>query len=489
MPSSMKLDSGREWLQGALTTDGEIVGRPLVELAQAVRTGRLSAEVVVRTYLARIAEINPTINAIVTEAPDALASAAAVDRTIERGEDPGPLCGIPFTVKDSIATAGVRTTAGSRMLEHWVPSESAPAVQRLQRAGAVLLGKTNTPEFALDLHTDNALFGPTLNPRDVSLTPGGSSGGESAALASGLSALGIGTDFGASIRWPAQCTGVVGLRPTVGRIPLTGVLPYLTTGPSDQHSFLTETQVVAPIARRVLDLWLALKVMNGPDGSDELVSSHALLDPRSVDPTTLGCAWFETDGSYPARDDVGRVVASAADHLASSSLDVVRRRPSAIAEAEEIYRVLRTADDARWMSDLPTDQGGRRPPFIEAAMEASLRLAPGRRRAATQRRAVLADELSTFMQEFPILLTAVSSIPAFPVGETEHRVHGTPIPGHGIVAPCRAIGLFGLPAVSVPFGLAADGAGISVQVVGRPFAEHQVLAVASILESQFHQTS
>jgi Asp-tRNA(Asn)/Glu-tRNA(Gln) amidotransferase A subunit family amidase len=489
MQPLMKFGSSSEWLKTVPSTDGEILGLSLIDLAQAVRTRRLSAKVVVGTYLARIAEFNPTINAIVTEVPDALASAAAVDRSIDRGEDSGPLCGIPFTVKDSIATAGVRTTAGSRMLKHWVPNESAPAVQRLQRAGAVLVGKTNTPEFALDLHTDNALFGPTLNPRDSALTPGGSSGGESAALASGLSALGIGTDFGASIRWPAQCTGVVGLRPTVGRIPLTGVFPYLTSGPPDQHSFLAATEVVAPIARQVLDVWLALKVMGGPDGKNALVGSEPLLDPRSVDPTTLRCAWFETDGSYPARDDVIRVVASAADHLASKSLEVVKRRPSAIAEAEEIYRVLRTADDARWMSDVPTDPGGRRSPVIEAAIDASLRLAPGRRLAATQRRADLAQELSIFMQEFPIMLSAVSSIPAFPVGETDHRVPGTPIPGHGIVAPCRAVGLFGLPAVSVPFGLSSDGAGISVQVIGRPFAEHQVLAVASLLESHFKEAA
>lgn len=465
--------------------DGGPPDPPLAEMARAVRTRALSARALLERYRARIAEVNPVINAIVTEAAGASAAAAAVDRAIDRGDDPGPLCGIPFTVKDSIATAGVRTTAGSRLLADCVPRQSAPAVERLQRAGAVLVGKTNTPEFALDLHTDNALFGATRNPRDTRLTPGGSSGGESAAVAAGCSALGIGTDFGASIRWPAQCTGVVSLRPTVGRVPVTGALPYFTAESlraPDPASFFAETQVVAPMARHVADLWLALKVISGPYAADPTTRPAALPGHATVDVTALRCAWFVTDGTYPAHADITRTVSAAAELLASQGMDVVHTRPRPISEAERVYDCLRTSDNAVWMSLLPTDQHGRRPAAVEAAIEVARGIPADRYRAALAERTALRQQLSVFMRNYPILLCAVSSVPAFAVGATEHAIDGTPIPGMGIVAPSRVIGLFGLPVACVPFGTAADGATISVQVVGRPFAEHQVLAVAELLE-------
>jgi Asp-tRNA(Asn)/Glu-tRNA(Gln) amidotransferase A subunit family amidase len=391
-------------------------------------------------------------------------------------------------VKDSIATAGLRTTAGSRLLADCVPVESAPAVRRLQEAGAVLLGKTNTPPFALDLHTDNELFGPTLNPRDITLTPGGSSGGESAALAAGCSALGVGTDFGASLRWPAQCTGVVSLRPTVGRVPSTGALPYFTAKglvPPGPHSFFAQTQVIGPLARSVRDLALALNVMSGPDGLDLTTRSAGPIDPDSVDVAMLGCAWFDTDGSYPASAEIARTVSHAAEALAAVGVTVVNTRPNAITKAESIYDRLRTADNATWMSLLPMEQDGRRPPAIQAAIDGSAQVSDASYQAALIERDALRYELSIFMQQYPILLAPVSLIPAFPAAETEHAVEGRPIPRMAVVTPCRAIGLYGLPSASVPFGLSADGATISVQVVGRPFAEHQVLAVAGVLERHF----
>jgi Asp-tRNA(Asn)/Glu-tRNA(Gln) amidotransferase A subunit family amidase len=364
-----------------------------------------------------------------------------------------------------------------------VPRVSATAVMRLEAAGAVLIGKTNTPEFALDIDTDNALFGPTLNPRDARLTPGGSSGGESAALAAGFSALGLGTDFGASIRWPAQCTGVTGLRPTAGAVPSSGALPWFTADAllaPQPGSFLAATQVVAPMARRVADLELALRVIAGPDGIDATVRGTVTWQRRATTP--LRCAWFGEEGTYPVRADVRAAVAEAAEALAAAGLSVVRRRPDAITAAEAVYDRLRAADDSAWMLMLPVDGGGSRPPMVQAAIEASRRCSPADRARDLETRAELRASLLAFLDQHQILLCPVSSVPAFPAGATELHVAGEAVPRMGIVACCRAVGLFGLPAVSVPYATAADGAVISVQVVGRPFADFEVLAVAALLE-------
>jgi Asp-tRNA(Asn)/Glu-tRNA(Gln) amidotransferase A subunit family amidase len=461
----------------------DLIGAPISRLVDLIRDGEVSAHSLMSGHLSHVAVENPKLNAIVTVSPSALADAAEVDKAIDRGEDPGPLAGIPFTVKDTIATAGLRTTAGSRLLENCVPLESAPAVRRMQRAGAILLGKTNTPEFALDLHTDNEIFGPTVNPRDSTLTPGGSSGGESAAVASGCSVVGLGTDFGSSLRWPAQCTGVAGLRPSVGRVPGSGALPYFTASgitTPDPDSFFAQTQVIGPIARNVEDLWLALVTISGQHLSDPMTKSAPLPDPSAVNLSTLKCAWFASDGTYAASDEVGDVLTQAADVLAYRGVSVSRRRPRAIESADRVYNVLRAADNATWMSRLPSDVDGRRPAAIEAAIDKSREISAAEIQASLLERQALRADLSRFMLEYPILLTAVSRSPSFEVTAVGNEAPRAP--DADIVSPCRGIGLFGLPAVSIPFGRSETGAFISVQVVGRSFAEHQVIAVATLLQ-------
>jgi Asp-tRNA(Asn)/Glu-tRNA(Gln) amidotransferase A subunit family amidase len=458
----------------------DLVHEPIAALADRIRHGRLRSVELVESYLSRIEARNPSLNAIVAFSQTALKEAAEVDDAVRRGEDPGPMCGIPFTVKDTILTAGLCTTAGSVLLKGFIPTETAPAVRRVQHAGGILVGKTNTPEFALDLHTDNVLFGATINPADPSLTPGGSSGGECAAVSAGLSAFGIGTDFGASLRWPAQCTGVVSLRPTVGRVPGSGALPYFSArgvDTTDPDSFFAQTQVVGPIARTVDDLWLALKTMSGPDPSDPVSRSVDLGDPAHVVPSDLNCAWFASDATYEPDEDVLAVIRCAAETLARCGISITQQRPAALDRAERVYNQLRLADNATWMARLPTNAQGERPPFIQAAIEESRSMSSAAIQSAAAERVLLRSSLERYMMTTPILLTAVSRKPAFPVTDLTTM----PVPSD-IVSPCRSIGLFGLPVVSIPFGRSAQGAFISVQVVGRPFADHQVLAVASLLE-------
>jgi Asp-tRNA(Asn)/Glu-tRNA(Gln) amidotransferase A subunit family amidase len=458
------------------------------DIAAAIRKRAISAIEVTDSYLANIEAVNPRINAIVTLAPHAREAALAVDTSLPAMSSPSPLVGVPFTVKDNLATAGLRTTGGSTLLADFVPSESAPAVRRLERAGAVLLGKTNCPEFAIELDTTNDLFGPTLNPLDSNLTPGGSSGGESAALAAGLSALGLGTDYGASIRWPAQCTGVVSIRPTVGRVPTTGMLPYFTAeglAPPDPLSFFAQASVVAPMARSIWDLWEALRILAGPDAIDMAVVQAPLPESPKTDVHRLRCAWFVGEGSYPVRSDVAKTVEAAAVALEDRGLLVECAFPRALERAEETYSKLRIADNGAWMSRLPKGPDGRRPPKIEAAIAESRRVPIDDYQKAAAERASIRRELLRFMEVWPILLMPVSSVPAFSRGTKRFLIEGLEVSGMGIVACSRVISLAGFPAASVPCGTSEEGAPISVQVVGRPFAENDVLVVAATLEEIF----
>ena len=240
-----------------MTTD-DLVTVDATELARRIRAKDVSPVEALAAYRRRAEERNPELNAIVTVIEDAEEQARQAEQAVVRGEELGPLHGVPCTIKDTFDTAGVRTTRGSRLFADRVPTEDAAVVTRLKAAGAIPLGKTNTPEFALWWETSNLLFGTTVNPWNSERTAGGSSGGEAAALAAGLTALGVGSDLGGSIRLPAHYCGVVGLKPTHGRVPLTGHFPEA----------LFRFMHAGPLARSVRDAALALSVLAGPDGRD-----------------------------------------------------------------------------------------------------------------------------------------------------------------------------------------------------------------------------
>src|SRR6185436_19273018 len=207
-----------------------LVIQSLVEMASLIRAKQASPVEVMAAHLEQIERLNPDLNALVTLAPDALERARLAEADVMKGDEIGALHGVPLTIKDTIATAGVRTTSGSRLRQNYVPSEDAPAVKRLKAAGAIILGKTNTPEMAIPYETDNPLFGRTSNPYDRRLTCGGSSGGEAAAIAACMSPAGLGSDLSGSIRVPAHFCGIVGLRPTSGQISMQGHFPFPVEG-------------------------------------------------------------------------------------------------------------------------------------------------------------------------------------------------------------------------------------------------------------------
>lgn len=467
--------------------------RSVRAIGKAVRGGSDSAVATVSEAWQRIDEVNPQINAIVTPLRDRSLERAAV---IDRHAQQFPLAGVPFTVKDIVAVGGVRCTGGSRILADYTPGFSAPVVERLEAAGAVLIGKANCPEFALDMHTSNALFGETRSPWDLAWTTGGSSGGDAAAVASGCAAFGIGTDYGGSIRWPAHCTGLVGLRPTPGLVSTTGQIPFPRPSiaaqfqdpawlpPANSVSLQGMLQQICPIARFVDDIWTLLTIMAGTDDRGSHVAPVPLGNPDEIDPRALRVAWCYGDGSFPVREDVRAVTADASAALARRKLKVERQQPPFLELVEPIFDEFRMADglpDHRALIgenfELLTDN-------MRGWLSGERQLTVERYRQLAADRDSLRAVILQFLSSWPVLLMPVASIPAFEPNPTSFEVEGVEIPRFHIINCCRVISVLGLPSLVVPFGCSADGRPIGVQVIGRPFHEAELIAVGRVLEKE-----
>lgn len=438
-------------------------------IAAAVGRREVTAREVVEQYLGRVTDHNPRLNALVTVAADqARAQADALDDRLDRGAAPGPLAGVPFTVKDLIATAGVRTTAASRALADNVPTVDAPAVAAMRSAGAILVGKTNTPEFGTSGLTDNELFGPTVNPLGdpaVPRSPGGSSGGEAAAIASGMSAVGLGTDFGGSVRWPAHCTGLCSIRPTAGRVSADGQYPGVLAGervlanPTTVHGAL---QTVGPMARSLDDVALALRVVSAPH--------IAWADPALVDVRGLDITWAAGEGTVPVAEDIVGAVRDVAGRLGARPY-----RGAALAEGNDLFgrlRATQTHTDIAVLADV-----GR----FGATVRAMLTTAG---RAGQREVENLWDARTRFVHRLlgemgDVLVLPVASIGAPPLGADRFDVGGRFLTWQEALASCRTISLAGFPSAVVPVGETSDGMPIGVQIVARPYHEHVALAVAA----------
>jgi Asp-tRNA(Asn)/Glu-tRNA(Gln) amidotransferase A subunit family amidase len=450
-------------------------------LAASIRAGRVSALDTLHAHLERVRGTG--LNAVVTLDPGAEHAARLADRAVAAGEPLGPLHGVPFTVKDTIDVAGLPSTAGSRALAGRVADRTAPAVDRLRAAGAIVLGKTNCSEFAVDIHTANPLYGATLNPVDRSRTAGGSSGGDAAAVAAGLAAFGLGTDFGGSLRWPAHCTGVCTVRTTPGLVPGAGVLPH-TGGPPNLSLMLHRLMTVGPLARTVADLVALLRVLAGPDPVSGTVPSGgaaAFGDPEAVDPSRLRVAWCDGEGSVPVAAEVVDAVRVAAEALRPHVGNVERARPPGLEECADLFVALRDSEGLPEVGALVAGREG----LLGAGLARYLADAPtadpsDTARLAARRDAIRGDVLG-FLAERPVLLLPVASVPA-PPPVPEVVVDGHPVAFARLGSSCRAISVLGLPAAVVPVGRSVDGLPIGVQIVGRPFHDHEVLTVAALLE-------
>src|SRR5215208_303711 len=285
----------------------ELVEQPLSTIARLIREGEVSPVEVAEAHLERISRLNPALNAIVTLAPDLIERARAAESELMRGDNRGELHGVPVTIKDTIDTAGLRTTSGSKMHDDYVPQTDAPAVARLKGAGAIILGKTNPAEMAMDYTSDNPVFGRTNHPQDSNLTPGGSSGGEAVTIATHMSPGGIGSDLAGSVRIPAHFCGIAGLKPTAGRVPGEGQFPP-GSGPYSLGA------VIGPMARRVGDLRVLLSALsNRTEPSQDVHGARV--------------AWYTQDGVAPVTEETARAVAAVAKVLVEAGLVVEERRP------------------------------------------------------------------------------------------------------------------------------------------------------------------
>ncbi|MGY6253172.1 amidase [Paraburkholderia caledonica] len=455
----------------------EIFFQDATRLAELIRKREISPVEVMQAHLDRIEAIDPKVNAIVTVADDVMKAAQAAEAAVLAGQTLGPLHGVPFTAKDSIDTAGVPTQRGSPIFKGRVPDADAVSVARLKKAGGILLAKTNLPEFSYWIESDNLLSGRSNNPWDLDLTPGGSSGGESAAIAAGMSPLGLGTDLAISVRGPAAQTGIVSLKATHGRVPMTGIWPRAPR----------RFWHVGPMARSIRDLALAFSQLAGPDGQDAFASSTVQFDAGVVrsDDRPLRVGWMVGPGFGPVDPEVAATVQSAAEALRSvgcivepvsipalerdfaldvfNRLHVMEMKP-AFAEAtaghaqDELYKMART------MLALPDTS---MKDYIDAEQAAER----------------LRDGYAEYFTRYDALITHVLPIPAHKHGVDTFTINGETVDARYLQGATVPLNVTGLPGVSMRFGTSKDALPINVQIVGSWQAESTILHIASLLES------
>jgi Asp-tRNA(Asn)/Glu-tRNA(Gln) amidotransferase A subunit family amidase len=450
-------------------------------IATEIRAKCISPVEVARIHLERIDRLNPKLNAFVDWQPElVLELACEAEKAVMRGDDLGPLHGVPLSIKSSIDVVGHRCEAGTRLRAGYVAAQDAPVVARLRAAGAVILGVTNTPELLMAWETDNLLYGRTNNPWDLTRTPGGSSGGESAAIAAGLSGGGTGSDGGGSIRVPAHFTGICGLKPTPGRIPSTG--HYAKSG--GPFALLG---VVGPMARTVADLNLLFEATAGPDDGDPSSAPVGLREicKRELDRVSIG--FFLDDGRTPVTEETREAVTHTAAVLSELGYRVDQFRPDGLEEARQLWwKLFGTAGSMILGSTLRGHESELSPILREFSSWTGAEPAhTGESLLATWLgRDDVRERVLLQMRKYPVLLCPTASVPAFRHGQRAWQVEGRTVKYLDAWSYCEWFNLLGFPAVVVPMGRSAEGLPIGVQIVGRPWEEELVLAIAAALEEE-----
>ena len=442
-------------------------------IAAAIREKRVSAVEVVEAHLARIDEVNGALNAVVQLCAErALDEARAADAATARGESNGALHGVPITLKDSLDTEGVVTTGGTSGRAGFVPDADAAVTARLRGAGAILLGKTNTPELTMAGETDNIVYGRTNNPFDLSRTPGGSSGGAAAIICAGGSPLDIGSDTGGSVRMPAHYSGIAGIKPNSGRVPRTGHIIEYTMGATDAY-----TQN-GPMARFVEDLILTLPIISGPDWTDPAIVPMPLGDPADVDLGALRIAFHTSaDGFNDPTPETKEAVLSAVRALGEVAAFIEEDAPSALSRVAGITRRIGGGDGRAGTRRL-LDKAGTTEisPILLSRFEEAEALPTGDFTKALEDLDQYRSDMLGFMRGYDLIICPTTAFPAPPHGGTfkeENR-------NASFTGPYN---LTGWPGTVVRCGTSPEGLPIGVQIIARPWREDASLAAASHLET------
>ncbi len=450
-------------------------------MAEQIRQKKLSAVELVEAHLTRIEQLNPRLNAFVhVDAEGARRQAQVADAAVRNGKKLGALHGIPLSIKSSIEVGGLPWEAGTKLRAGIGGQRDAPLVARLRQAGAIILGVTNAPELLMAWETDNLLYGRTNNPWDLARTPGGSSGGEAAAIAAGMSAGGVGSDGGGSIRVPAHFSGICGLKPTPGRIPATGHFPA-SVGP------FALLGVVGPLARNMDDLKILFEVMQGPDDGDPSAAPVALHWPDDDDLQRIRIGYFEDDGRTPVTPETRAAVRTAAEALQRAGFQVEPFRPEGLERARQLWWQLFGIAGGMLLGPMIRGREADLSPMLQE-FSRGVAAQPSHTGESLLDTWIQRDQLRVKifaqMQDYPVLLCPVASIPAFRHGERSWQVEGKTVKYLDAWSYTEWFNLLGTPAVAVPVGKSPEGLPVGVQIVARPWQEELVISVAAALEHQ-----
>lgn len=445
-----------------------------VELARRIRASELSVTEVMEAHLERIERLNSRVNAIVTFLPErALEEARAIDKRLARGEEAGPLCGLPVAHKDLTLTQGIRTTFGSRVFEDFVPEEDDPIVERLKNAGAITVGKTNTPELGAGSQTYNEVFGETLNPYDTGKTCGGSSGGAAVALACGMISIADGSDMGGSLRNPASFCNVVGFRPSPGMIPSV----------SDTDAW-ANLSVDGPMARTVSDCAMMLDAISGPDARSPISGQdYDFSGTLERDFSGTRIAWSRDLDGLPVDPRVTETI-DAQRHVFEDLGCAVEDAEPDFTDADEVFQTLRAWQFEAKHGALLDEHREYVKDTIVWNIEQGRKLTVPDIDEAQRMRTALYHRIREFMRDHEFLVLPVSQVPPFDVKKRwVEEIEGVKMKTYiDWMKSCYFITLTGLPAISVPCGFTEEGLPVGVQIVGRWHDDSGVLRLAHAFE-------
>jgi amidase len=457
----------------------QLVLKPAVEQLELLRNGAISVVELAETHIRQIERLNPMVNAFADFDSERVRRQA---RRMDASQAPrGPLHGLPVTVKSSIATAGYLCEIGSYLHQAEIPAEDAVVVARLRAAGALILGTTNCPELLMAYETANLLHGATRNPWDLDRSPGGSSGGESAAIAAGMSAAGLGSDSGGSVRMPAHCTGICALKPTPGRIPARGHLPP-NVGP-----FAT-LGAIGPMARTIADVTLLFRTLSGQDPGDPSSPPLPLRTPGLDELRAGTIGFFEDDGLVPVTPETRAAVHAAAEALRAAGFRVEPFRLRTLEQLRKLWWTFFVQCGAMFYEPEIRGHHERLSPIFREFLSIADSVPPlsaSRLLNAWAELDLLRAKTLEEMRDFPVLLCPVASVPAFRHGERSWMIDGRSVAYLDAVRHTQWFNALAAPAAVVPVGRSPEGLPIGVQIVARPFEDEAALGIAAVADAAF----